>query len=122
MILLVSIAASACMPMGIDGMTSITFDGQDYLFERPGRALTLDESHLLEIGDATAVNHPLVDGTTVTAIEGIDPGAAVAMRGTPGARDELGARGEIVVFYVGEYPAGLCRYEKEHQVQPVEGC
>lgn len=120
--LVVSTAVAGCIPSAIDTPASITFEGQTYQFQRPGRNLTLQESDLSEIGEASRVNHPYVEDTTVFAIEGIDPATAIAMRSAPGAADDLGPMGEWIVLYVDEYPQALCPFEKEGVPQPAEDC
>ena len=120
--LVVSIAVVGCIPSAIDTPASITFDGQTYQFQRPGRYLTLRESDLSEIGEASRINHPYVQDTTVYAIEGIDPANAIAMRSAPGAADDLGPMGELIVLYVDDYPQALCQFERAGVAQPAEGC
>lgn len=119
---MVSIAVAGCVPSAIDTPASITFDGQTYQFQRPGRYLTLEQSDLSEIGEASGINHPYVEDTTVYAIEGIDPAAAIAMRSAPGAADDLGPMGELIVLYVDDYPQALCPFEMDGVAQPAEDC
>lgn len=120
--LAVSIAVVGCIPSAIDTPASITYDGQTYQFQRPGRYLTLQESDLTEIGEASRINHPYVEDTTVYAIQGIDPASAIAMRSARGAADDLGPMGELIVLYVDDYPHALCPFEKEDVAQPAEDC
>ena len=120
--LLASFGVGGCTPSAIDLPSSVSFDGQVYQFQRPGRYLTLESSDLSEIGEATRISHEYIDSITVYAIQGVDSGSAVAMRSTPGASDDLGPIGEFLVLYAGAYPSELCRYERADVAQPAEDC
>lgn len=119
LVLVLSITVGGC---NLDPPASISFDGQEYQFQRPGRYLTLTEADFSEIGEASRVNHPYVEGRTVYAIRGIDPATAVAMRSATEAADDRGPMGEFIVLYVGDYPEELCQYEIANAVQPAEEC
>jgi hypothetical protein len=119
-LLLVAVSGLGCFPSAVDAPASVTYEGLDYQFQRPGRYLTIDAGDLAPIGEATRVNHPFVDGTQVFAIDGVDPAAAIAMETAAGAADDLGPIGSVVVLYPDEYPSELCQYERPDSAQPVE--
>lgn len=85
------------------------------------RSLELSGADLRVYGELNSFDSNLpIRGTTVYAIDGVDPGDALVVRLKPGSRDDAGPLGDYALLVRGSY-ASLCKFfDPASEVTPAE--